>query len=89
MANAVGVCHVKAYHKELAAASLYMAMRFITYKSSNPNQGVINELIIVFMACLTRVMVRRGIGHSLPAPSQLPNKDYSPSTTYNSFVFPQ
>ena len=63
LTNAVGLCQVKAYYTELAAASLYMAVE------TNHSQMhltltlvVVNEIhSLIFMTHLTRVRVHEGL----------------------------
>ena len=59
----VSVCQVKAYHKELAATCVCMALIEIhdpkTHLSTAANE--IHDPIITFMACLTRVVAHKGL----------------------------
>ena len=60
LTNAVGLCQVKAYYTELAAASLHMAVNETNHSQMHLTLAlVVNEihsLIMIFITHLTRVI---------------------------------
>ena len=89
LTNAVGLRQVKAYYTELAAASIYIAINETNHSQMHVTLTlvVVNEIhsiIMTFMTCPTRVRqrLRAKFRFSLPFPSQLPGKDFSPFTHY-------
>ena len=63
LTNAIGLCQVKAYYTELAAASLYMAVNETNHSQMHLTLTLvvvndIHSLIMIFMTCPTRVRQR-------------------------------